>query len=621
MWQSSIMLIATAQMESVFNAPDIPMQMIALGLIVLAAHLGGKLCARLRLSEVTGQLLGGAMVGPYALQMLHLIPEGGAYADAINSFHYFIFVFLGLVAFGIGEELHFNRVKRVGRSAFVICLIQGLLSWATIACSFHFIAGKPLLESLLIGSIGIATAPAVTFVLMNQLNVEGRLRHLLGNMVVLDDLIEVVIFSLLIQFSRRQLHLGGAGDHGAVFTVAAEVLFALLVGGAIYLFLRTFVRKRALSLARDEGNHAHRKDEAFLQRILAEHPSPSVEILLIVLAVVSLGTGLAYHFHWPFLITAMFAGFLVANFHSQAIFDSLKLDNIAPALNLAFFALIGANISMADLTIHTFGLVVLYIGSRLFGKLFGTWLGCVIMRENKAITRYLPTLMLPQAGVAAVEAVYAAALLGRPEISAIILPAIVFFEVTGVFMVDRGLRKWLDSVRQKADELRLERAHSGRVEAVHMLMAYLPVDNIVLELNGATKKEVIEELVSHACKVSDEHIDQVQALQLLGEREQLAPTGLGNGLAVPHCRLIGIDNPVLVFGRHDKGIAFGGLDDEPCTLILLMLTCARDPGQHLRLLSALAQILNSDEVRAELRKAKTPEGIIEVLTQQVSEDA
>ncbi len=612
---------AGAHVEAAFQAPDVPIQMIALGLIILAAHLGGKLCARLGLSEVTGQLLGGALVGPYSFHLFHILPEGGPYDDAIHAFHFFVFVFLGLVAFGIGEELHINRVKRVGRSAFVICIIQGLLTWASISCSFIFIAGKPLLESLLIGSIGIATAPAVTFVLMNQLNVEGRLRHLLGNMVVLDDLIEVIIFSLLIQLSIRQSHSVEAGEAGAILTVGKEVLMALLVGGGIYLFLRTFVRKRALSLARDAGDHAHRKDEAFLQRILAEHPSPSVEILLIVMAAVSLGTGLAYHFHWPFLITAMFAGFLVANFHSQAIFDSLKLDNIAPALNLAFFALIGANISMADLTLGTLGLVGLYIVSRLFGKLVGTWLGCRLMHEDQAITRYLPTLMLPQAGVAAVEAVYAAAILGRPELAAIILPAIVFFEVVGVFMVDRGLRRWLDSVRAKTAAARRKRAHSGRSEAVHMLMANLPVENIMLELNGATKKEVIEELVDHACKVSDEHIDRVQALQLLGEREQLAPTGLGNGLAVPHCRLIGIENPVLVFGRHEKGIAFGGLDDEPCTLILLMLTCARDPGQHLRLLSALAQILNSPEVRAQLREANTPEDVVEVLLAQATRSA
>lgn len=603
------------QADSLFQAPEIPMQMIALGLIILAAHLGGKLCARLHLSEVTGQLLGGAMVGPYSLHLLHLLPANDLrYDSAVNAFHFFVFVFLGLVAFGIGEELHINRVKKVGKSALVICLIQGLGTWLTISGSFYFIAGKSLLEALLMGSIGIATAPAVTFVLMNQLNVEGRLRHLLGNMVVLDDLIEVVIFSLLIQFSIGHAQPGHFGGAGAVAAVGGQVLLALAVGGCIYLFLRTFVRKRALSLAKNEGDHSLHMDEAFLQRILAEHPSPSVEILLIVLASVSLGTGLAYHFHWPFLITAMFAGFLVANFHSQAIFDSLKLDNIAPALNLAFFALIGANISMAGLTPGLLGLVALYIVSRLVGKLAGTWIGCRVMGEEKSIATYLPTLMLPQAGVAAVEAVYAAAILNRPEISAIILPAIVFFEVSGVFLVDRGLRAWLDAVRAEEEAAHRARMHSRRSEAVHMLLAHLPVECIRLNLSGNTKKEVIEELVDHACEVSEEHIDRVQALQVLGEREQLAPTALGNGIAVPHCRLRGIDNPVMVFGRHEKGIPFDGIDDEPCTLIFLMMTCARDPGQHLRLLAALSQILNSAEVRRQFNEAKSPQEIVDILT-------
>ena len=60
-----------------------------------------------------------------------------------------------------------------------------------------------------------------------------------------------------------------------------------------------------------------------------------------------------------------------------------------------------------------------------------------------------------------------------------------------------------------------------------------------LGVKGTTKREAIEYLVDHACRASSEHIDRVQALQVLGEREQLAPAGLGNGVAVPHCRLMG----------------------------------------------------------------------------------
>jgi Kef-type K+ transport system membrane component KefB len=260
---------------------------------------------------------------------------------------------------------------------------------------------------------------------MNQLRIEGRLRHVLGSVVVLDDLIEVVIFSLLLQLSLR--HTGISGGLAAVGPVAKEVLFALILGGLIYFLMRLLVRRRARSLEQEEGHPEFQQDEGFLQRMLAEHPSPSAEIFIIVLGAVSVGAGIAYHNHWPFLITAMTAGFLIANFHSHAIFDSLKIENITPVLNLGFFALIGANISLSSLDEGLGLLALLYVATRMTGKVVGTWVGCKLMGEERKITACLPSLMLPQAGVAAVEAVYAGAVLGKPGISGIILPAIVFF--------------------------------------------------------------------------------------------------------------------------------------------------------------------------------------------------
>ena len=173
--------------------------MMALGVVVLAAHLGGKLCRRLKLSEVVGQLLGGALVGPYALHLAGVLPAGGAYDQAIGSFHYFLYVYQGQVAIGIGAELPLTRIRKVGRNAFVICLVQALLTGVLVTAAFLLFSSMSLLDALLIGSMGMATAPAVAFVLMNQFNIEGRLRQLLGNLVVIDDLIEVIIFSLLIQ--------------------------------------------------------------------------------------------------------------------------------------------------------------------------------------------------------------------------------------------------------------------------------------------------------------------------------------------------------------------------------------------------------------------------------------
>jgi len=124
---------------------------------------------------------------------------------------------------------------------------------------------------------------------------------------------------------------------------------------------------------------------------------------------------------------------------------------------------------------------------------------------------------------------------------------------------------------------------------------------------------VIAELLDHARTQSDQHIDREQALQVLGEREQLASTGFGSGIAIPHCRLMGIDQPILVLGRHEAGVDFGGMDAHPCDLFLLMLTPARDPGEHLRLLSAAARVFAEEAIRNRLRLAEDGDAFIEVL--------
>lgn len=588
------------------------MQMMALGVILLAAHLGGKLADRLRMSEVTGQLVGGALTGPYVLGLLGLLPAEwlSSYRDAVHSFHFFIFVFLSMVAFGIGEELYIHRLKKVGKSALVICLIQAFLTWVLISAAFYYIGKQPLMESLLIGSIGIATAPAVSFVLMNKLRIEGRLRNLLGSMVVLDDMIEVIIFSVMLQTLVQR----ATGSDESIFgCLMNDVFWALVMGGAIFLVLRFLVLRHARSLETLEPKE-EKESAPFLQSMLTEHPSPSVELLIVTMGSVALATGVAYYFHWPFLITAVFAGFIVSNFHSHAIFDSMKIENISPIFNLIFFALIGANISLAELNHDTALLVGLYIVTRSIAKIFGTWVGCKIMKEDRKITVCLPRLMLPQAGVAAVEAVYASAILGNPAIAAIILPAIVFFEVAGIFWVDQGLRKWQSWVSGEDEVLRHPQpSGSGVSEAARKLLVSLNPESIALELKAQSKQEIIEELVAHARLVSEQHIDLAQCLQLLGEREKLAPTTLGNGVAAPHCRLLGVERTVLVFGKSRHPIVFGTQGQVPCDLFLLMITPARDAAEHLQLLAATGRLMSDLSIRESLRSAKTPQEVLDIL--------
>lgn len=591
----------------------IPVQMVAFGLIILAAHLGGRLCRRFRFSEVTGQIIGGALVGPYALHVTGLLSSTDlGYDQAIAAFHFFVFVFLCLIAFGIGEELHLDRLRRVGRPATVICLVQGATTWALMSAAMYWGGNFSFLESLLVGAIGIASAPAATFVLLNQLQVEGRLRQMVGSVVVLADMVEIVIFAVLVQIllGKAQSPAGTAVGAGALLTVGGQVAMALLLGLGIYLALRLLVRRDAST--EDDKSHVH-ETTTFLQRILAEHPSPSAEILLIVIGVVSLGAGIAYYFHWPFLITVMAAGFLVANLHTHAIFDSLKIDNIMPVLNLGFFALIGAQISFQGVDGRTALLAGLYVVTRLTAKLFGTWLGCKIVNEDPKVRACLPQILLPQAGVGAVEAVFASAVLGKPQIAAVILPAIVFFEVVGVFLADRSLRRWRGWATDEAAAMKGDGEKADTDEGARRLLAYLTTESIQLDLEAKTRDGLFEEMLDRAQTVSRDNVDRNQALQVLGEREKLAPTGLGCGVAAPHCRLLGLERPVVIFGRHTEGVVFGGVDNEPCDLIMMIISDARDPSEHLRLLRATAILFGDDATRDRLRAAAGSSDVLAIV--------
>lgn len=587
----------------------VPIQMATLGLLILAAHLGGKLFDRLQLSVVTGQLLGGVLVGPWALQTLGLLPANLPYAEAVSSFGFFIFIFVSLVAFSIGEELHLDRLRHVGRSTLTISLIQTSLTFGLVTLGLWLLGSLPLIEAMIIGAIGVATAPAMTFVILNRLRIEGRLRNILGSVEVLSDVIGIVVFSFLVQLAERHgsdysAYASWATARLTLLPVFRNLILAHIIGAGVFLMLLVLIRRQPQVLMSHEESPED-QPAGLLSHMLAEHPSPTAQIFLLVVAAVSLGAGIAHYLHLPFFATAAFAGFLVANFHSHAIFDSLKIDNLSALLNLSFFALLGSTVRFDTFDKSTALLVGIYVCMRTLGKVFGTWLGCRIMNEDRKITSCLPYLLLPQAGVAAVESIYAATILGRPMIAAVLLPSIVFFEIAGVLMSDKTLHRWRSWVSGEEAALKAPRQRKTPSAAIEHLLAILSPSDILLDIATSSKEETLKALVSHAAQTADQPFDQEEALQLVMEREQLMPTGMGHGIAIPHGRLLALDHPIVIFARHQDGIVFGGMDKSPCQLFALILSGTGNPDDHIKLLGAMAQLLGHEETRQSLLTASS----------------
>lgn len=94
-------------------------------------------------------------------------------------------------------------------------------------------------------------------------------------------------------------------------------------------------------------------------------------------------------------------------------------------------------------------------------------------------------------------------------------------------------------------------------------------------------------------------------LQSLLARERLGSTGLGNGIAIPHCRLKNLDRVMGALITLAEPINFDASDDKPVDIIFILLAPAQALQEHLNALSALATLLNEAEFRQNLRAATT----------------
>ena len=135
-----------------------------------------------------------------------------------------------------------------------------------------------------------------------------------------------------------------------------------------------------------------------------------------------------------------------------------------------------------------------------------------------------------------------------------------------------------------------------------------------VEMSSKRKDEVLEELVSILKKSTAlSEIDDEKILDSLWEREKLGSTGLGNGIAIPHCKIDGLTDFFLAIATSKKGVHFEALDNKKVHIIFLMIGPDDKPNEHLQLLSTISRILRDEKTKNELLKAQSPEAIYETV--------
>lgn len=138
----------------------------------------------------------------------------------------------------------------------------------------------------------------------------------------------------------------------------------------------------------------------------------------------------------------------------------------------------------------------------------------------------------------------------------------------------------------------------------------------VLGASKATnKKRLFKEIAQHGNKLFG--IDCQYLHSALQEREDLGPTGMGGGIAIPHARIEGIDHVHGIFIRLQEAIEFDANDNQPVDLIFALFAPLDAGAEHLKALARVSRVLRDEDVRVNLRSTEDNEALFAILAETI----
>jgi len=147
----------------------------------------------------------------------------------------------------------------------------------------------------------------------------------------------------------------------------------------------------------------------------------------------------------------------------------------------------------------------------------------------------------------------------------------------------------------------------------------LDTESVFAKLPATSKKQAIQELAKRAAQITGIHERTV--FDVLLERERLGTTGVGNGIAIPHGKLPGLNRLYGLFARLEKPIDFEAVDDQPVDLIFLLLAPEGAGADHLKALARVSRLLRDRTICEKLRGSDEAEALYALLTEPAASHA
>jgi nitrogen PTS system EIIA component len=144
---------------------------------------------------------------------------------------------------------------------------------------------------------------------------------------------------------------------------------------------------------------------------------------------------------------------------------------------------------------------------------------------------------------------------------------------------------------------------------------FLTAQAVIPRLAAREKSAVLREM-AQGLAAQRESLNADQVLQVLWERERISTTAIGEGVAIPHGKLAGIERVLGVFARSPEGVDFAALDGGPTHLFFVLLAPENAAADHLKALARISRLLKDAAFRSRLMEGQTREEIFKIIAEE-----
>jgi len=546
---------------------------LAIGILLAAARLLGEVARRLNQPVVVGELLAGVLLGPTLLgayaprAMGFLFPRTGPCAVALDGLSQLSVVLFLLVA---GMEVDLSAVWRQGRSVISVS-IAGIvvpfgLGFIAVWWAPHHFGIQGHIDRLVFAlffatALSISSLPVIAKTLMDLDLYRSDMGMTVIAAAIFDDVVGWIVFAVL----AGMIGASSFNRFSIVHIVALTTGFSLAI-----LVLGRWVFDYVLYLLE---NRIH-------------WPGAILSFAFVVTLIGAAGM------QW-IGIHPIFGSFLVG----VAIGDSPHLrektrkaieEFVSFVFAPLFFAGIGLKVNFAahfDLALTVFVVVIASIG-----KVLGCGLGARLSGTSWPESWAIGFGMNSRGAMQIILGVFALhhGIIHERMFVALVTMAIVTSMTSGIAI------KRLVTFRRP-----------------YRFIEHLARQSFLSALQARDRRDAIRELAEAASSASGLNSRCIESEVL--KREEAMPTGISNGIAVPHARLDGLARPVVCLGISREGIDFDASDGEPARIIFLILTPKKDDAAQLELILDIMTTLKDRALREKLLAAADYDELVEAI--------